>query len=121
MADRGSIGTQRIVTDVAVIANLYNAGLLAVCVMGAYRLGGGTPYAGNGVLSGVVSENEVPVAGRKVYLYDRASGELIRSTITDANGNYAFTGLNTSASQMFRLVAVDPDYNGLVLDAVHPV
>ena len=116
MADRGSIGTQRTFTDPVANVLVY-AGVLAIWT--GSRNSGATPYAGTGVLSGVVSEDEVPVAGRTVYLYDSASGELIRSIVTDANGNYAFTGLNTST--MFRLVAVDPDYNGLVLDGVKPV
>jgi hypothetical protein len=116
MADRGSIGTQRTFTDPVANVVVY-AGVLAIWA--GSRIGGGTPYPSIGVLSGVVSEDEVPVVGRKVYLYDRASGELIRSTVTDANGNYAFTGLNTLT--MFRLVAVDPDFNGLVLDGMLPV
>jgi hypothetical protein len=116
MADRGSIGTQRTFTDPVANVVVY-AGVLAIWT--GSRNSGAAPYPGAGVLSGVVSEDEVPVAGRTVYLYDRASGELIRSTVTDANGKYAFTGLNTLAT--FRLVAVDPGFNGLVLDDVLPV
>ncbi len=51
----------------------------------------GTPTAANGVITGRLTTNGSPVAGAVVNL----SGTQARKTITDADGNYRFTGVAT--------------------------
>jgi hypothetical protein len=69
-------------------------------------------------VGGSVQENGTPVAGRKVEVYDRITGELISSTVSDASGNYSVPALGRAA---VRVVGSDPPtYNSIVYDNVIP-
>jgi hypothetical protein len=67
----------------------------------------GTPGAGPGFVAGNVSQGANkgtadgdPVAGLLIVLQD-ASGEVVRFTYTDANGNYSFSGIPVGSYSVF--------------------
>jgi hypothetical protein len=78
-----------------------------------------TPGGPVTVVSGVTQEAGVAVAGRKVEIYDRQTGELLGSTRSDALGNWSIPALGRPA---VRIVGSDPTtYNSVVYDNVVPV
>lgn len=72
-------------------------------------------------ITGYVKELGIP-AQRTVYLYDRASGELMDKIISNALGYYT---LRTTISGVHNLICLDadtsPDYNDLILSRVLPI
>lgn len=68
------------------------------------------------VLAGKVQENGVDLPGKTVRLYDRATGELLGETITDALGNYRF-GNPLWQDSKYYVIAFD-DLNAPILQAV---
>lgn len=83
----------------------------------------------NGVVNGQVLEGTTPVPYARVMAYNRASGELIRKAICDANGYFAMPGFDprTPAAPdqgKYFVVALDPQggvlYNALIADRVVP-
>jgi hypothetical protein len=69
-------------------------------------------------VSGTVKENGVVVAGRKVEVYDRLTGELLGTTTSAADGTWNIACLGRPA---VRVVGSDPTtYNSLVFDNVVP-
>jgi hypothetical protein len=69
-------------------------------------------------VSGVIRELGTPVAGRKVEVYDRLTGELLGSTVSAGDGSYSIPCLGRPS---VRIVASDPTtYNSLALDNVSP-
>jgi hypothetical protein len=78
------------------------------------------PYNGSTIthVSGVIRELSVPVAGRKVEVYDRFTGELLGSTVSAGDGSWSIPCLGRPT---VRIVASDPTaYNSLALDNVSP-
>lgn len=70
------------------------------------------------VVSGFVKEAGVAVVGRKVEVYDRATGELLGSTVSGAGGAWSIPALGRTA---VRVVGSDPTtYNSMVFDNVVP-
>ena len=69
----------------------------------------------------VLDDTGSPAVGRTVRLYERAGGNLLASTTTDANGDYRFRMLSVIPTQV---VALDDDagtqYNDLILGWVVP-
>jgi hypothetical protein len=71
------------------------------------------------VVSGTTKESGSLIAGKKVELYDRLTGELIGSTVSDGSGNWSMMALGRPA---VRIVGSDPTtYNSVVYDNVVPV
>ena len=70
-----------------------------------------------GTLSGVSSK---PSA--RVMLYSRQSGQPVAFTFAEADGSYAFTGLDPSDTAGYFAVALDPaaTVNALVADLLTP-
>ena len=70
--------------------------------------------------SGYVKELGSPVQ-RQVYLYDRASGELMDKIVSNSNGYYS---VRTTISGAHNIVCLDaketPDYNDLIISKVTP-
>lgn len=68
------------------------------------------------VVSGIVKENGVVVASRRVDVYDRNTGDLIGSTTSAADGTWS---LPTVGRPTVRIVGSDPTtYNSIVYDNV---
>jgi hypothetical protein len=69
-------------------------------------------------VSGFIRELGVAVAGRKVEVYDRLTGELLGSTVSAGDGSWSIPCLGRPS---VRVVASDPTtYNSLALDNVSP-
>lgn len=91
----------------------------------ARRIGSKVPFffykdnAGNGVISGVVTIENIP-GSRKVRLYRKQDGMLIRETWSAANGAYSFT--NIDPAWEYFVVAHDHlrVYNGVIQDMLVP-
>lgn len=88
---------------------------------------GGTitaPFALNGDLSGAVSAGGSPVVGAKLYLYWRASMQMIARAFTDASGNYSFSGIANTGSPDYTILAFDPaggtQYNDQIMSLLTP-
>ena len=77
-----------------------------------------------GTLSGTVKEAGTPVANCVVRVYERASSFFIAETLTNAAGEFTFTGLRQGVGDYY-VIALDPDggtlYNALIFDRVAPV
>lgn len=70
-------------------------------------------------VSGTTKEAGVAVAGRKVEVYDRITGDLLGFTLSDGSGNWSIPCLGRPA---VRVVGSDPTtYNSVVYDNVVPV
>ncbi len=75
-------------------------------------------YDGAASISGVVTENGLPVV-RYVRLFDKVSGTLVRVTRSKADGSYLFTGLK--ASNEWFVVSHDTEnraYNAVIQDLI---
>lgn len=83
MADLGSIG-RGVVTSDCVRFPLYAVGTVD------------RQLSLLGVIEGNVTENGTPIADALIHLFWRSSMQCIGRTWTDANGDYQFTGLDTS-------------------------
>jgi hypothetical protein len=69
-------------------------------------------------VSGTIYELSVPVAGRRVDVYDRVTGELLGTTTSAGDGSWS---LPCQARTTVRVVASDPTaYNSLCYDNVSP-
>lgn len=69
-------------------------------------------------VSGTIYELSVPVAGRRVDVYDRLSGELLGTTFSAGDGSWS---VPCQARTTVRVVASDPTaYNSLCYDNVSP-
>lgn len=77
----------------------------------------------SGTISGQVREEGTPVAGRKVLLYYRPTNVLIMRTISDASGNFTFTGLEAGANHYYvTSINVEPlNYDAVTHDTVGAV
>lgn len=78
------------------------------------------PFAGDGVLYGIVTIRGVP-ASREVLCLDRLTKTLVASVWSNpTTGDFQFTGLNES--RRYRVEAVDysATYNAVVADNVLP-
>ena len=60
-------------------------------------------FAGSGVISGTVRIKGDSMPGSKVILLEETSDRLVSETVSDINGNFAFTNLNTN--NQFYIVA----------------
>lgn len=70
-------------------------------------------------VSGVTKEGGSPIASKKVEVYDRITGELLGTTISDGSGAWEVPCLGRPA---VRVVGSDPTtYNSVVFDNVAPV
>lgn len=78
-----------------------------------------TPAAVIKSVSGQVQESGTPTAGKKVYLYDHNTGELLGTAISDGSGNFSIPALGRTLT--FGVALDDPTYNALVYDSVVPV
>src|SRR5271165_2723321 len=80
--------------------------LLAACLVVAACGGGGggsgdtNPVAPppTNTFSGNVARNGAPIAGVTIVAFDTNSNRIFGTTTTDAQGNYAFSGLNTGCT-----------------------
>lgn len=77
---------------------------MSILVMNGCGGGGGggethpdVPYPTTSV-SGTITYNNVPLPGVTVVAYDTNGNDVAGTAITDANGNYSFSGLNTSCT-----------------------
>jgi hypothetical protein len=77
-----------------------------------------TPAAPMTKISGQVQESGSPVAGRRVLLYDQATGALIGTTLSDGSGNYAVPALGHA--DVFA-VFIDPPYDAMIFDNLVPL
>ncbi|MEC7120589.1 MAG: hypothetical protein VXW65_11910 [Pseudomonadota bacterium] len=74
------------------------------------------PYDGDQSISGVVTEENLPVV-RYVRLYHKASGDLVRVTRSKPDGQYIFKGLR--ANTEWFVVSHDTEnraYNAVIQD-----
>lgn len=76
-------------------------------------------------MSGRTVFNGSALPNTKVNLYDRRSGVLVRSAISDSNGNWTFLDLINNGNNIYYVVAIDPDgiplYNSIIYDRVQSV
>lgn len=78
-----------------------------------------SPAGAMTVVSGTTKEAGTLVAGKKVEIYDRITGELLGNTLSDGSGNWSIACLGRPA---VRVVGSDPTtYNSVVYDNVVPV
>lgn len=86
----------------------------------------GTPYGTSQIWSpaspytsvkGVVQEEDVVVAGKKVFLYDSDTGERIGSAVSGADGSFEIAAKGRLRTHV---VALDPNYRALIYDRVIP-
>jgi hypothetical protein len=69
-------------------------------------------------VNGVVSENGVVIAGKKVWVYDRISGDLIGDAVSASDGTWSIACLGRPS---VLVVCSDPTtYNSIVYDNVTP-
>lgn len=93
-------------------AKILDLPLLAIPVVGTGL------YDGAASISGVVTENGLPVV-RYVRLFDRVSGTLVRVTRSNTSGAYLFTGLKSN-NEWF-VVSHDTEnraYNAVIQDLI---
>lgn len=64
----------------------------------------GLDLNGNGSISGIVTENGVPVS-RSVMLYERSTGAFSRKGRSSADGSYTFS--NTNEKLTYFVIAID--------------
>jgi hypothetical protein len=70
-------------------------------------------------VSGITKEGGVAAASKRVDVYDRNTGELIDTGLSDGSGNYSLAALGRPA---VRVVGSDPTtYNSVAFDNVVPV
>lgn len=79
---------------------------------------------GTGAIYGVVAEDGTPKASSPVKLYDRSTGQLLRSAQTEVDGSFKFTGLNPLTDD-YQVLATDedggPSYkNAEIVDRITP-
>lgn len=74
-------------------------------------------------MSGSTVFQNAPLPFTKVNLYDRRTGVLLRSAVTDANGKWSFLDLYNKGG--YFAAAIDPDgfplYNSIIYDKLSPV
>lgn len=84
----------------------------------------------DGAISGTVQEETTPgnytaKSGITVRLYWRLTGQLINSTVSDGSGLFSFAGLDTTASELYFVLAFDDAtgtvYNIAPADLLTPV
>lgn len=79
--------------------------------------------AGNGAILGIASEDGSP-AKKRVTLMDRSDMTIVKKTVSDEYGAYAFTGLNPDTDD-YIVFAVDddgtPKKSALIFDYVKPI
>lgn len=90
-----------------------------------------TPGVGNalvtnsGIMAGIVQIAGVPVGGAIVRLHHRATGLMVDSVVSAADGSFVFYNLDPKSVGAFYAVAFDPvggdTYDALVLDQLTPV
>lgn len=84
----------------------------------AIPAGGTGLYDGTASISGLVTENGLPVV-RYVRLFDKVTGTLVRVTRSNASGAYLFTGLK--ADNEWFAVSHDTEnraYNAVIQDLI---
>lgn len=69
----------------------------------------------NGYISGVVTENSLPVS-RRVMCYHRLTGDLLASTWSKADGSYRFD--NLIAGVKYYITSLDENNDGIQYNAV---
>lgn len=77
-------------------------------------------YTGAGYIAGTVTAGGQP-ASRPVRLYHRATGVLVRSAQSAADGSYRFDGLNPG--EVYLVLATDADvnaFNAAAADLITP-
>lgn len=77
-----------------------------------------SPAGTSTVVSGTTKESGVAVSGKKVYMYDRNTGDLIGCATSDGSGNWSIPAVGRPA---VRIDGSDPPYNSVVYDNVVPV
>jgi hypothetical protein len=114
-ADSVSAAAHPIPLTTGMPANGFTASTLPKSVGGKFF----TPAGAVTVVSGTTLEAGVLVAGKRVDVYDRDTGELLGSTRSDVAGNWSVPCLGRVA---VRVVGSDPTtYNSVVYDNVVPV
>jgi hypothetical protein len=69
-------------------------------------------------VSGTTKESGVAVSGKKVYMYDRSTGDLIGCATSDGSGNWSINAVGRPA---VLIVGSDPAFNSVVYDNVVPL
>lgn len=69
----------------------------------------------NGYISGIVTENSLPVS-RRVMCYHRLTGVLLATTFSDDDGKYRFNGL--VAGVKYFITSLDENDDGVQYNAV---
>ena len=69
---------------------------------------------GLGAIYGIVSENGVPQADVKVYLFDRTGPKLLRTALSRADGGFEFAGLSTETTD-YMVMTADETGDGIAL------
>lgn len=77
-----------------------------------------SPAGASTVVSGTTKESGVAVSGKKVYMYDRTTGELIGCATSDGSGNWSIPAVGRPA---VRIDGSDPPYNSVTYDNVIPL
>lgn len=83
----------------------------------------GYPTSGipvTGTIQGQVQENGVAVAGRRVFLNYRLTGQPIAQTVSDSSGNYSFSGLEPGVNKYYvtSLNVLPLQYDAVVHDTI---
>lgn len=73
---------------------------------------------GSGVIGGTLTENNNPISDCILYLYQSSTGVLAKRTISDADGNFKFTGLATDITYFVVGVHKTKKFNSVILDEV---
>ena len=73
-------------------------------------------------INGIVMYDDIISANNIVRLYNRATGSLIKETLSDANGEYVFE--NLTSNDLVYIVCLDKNtpiqYNALINDRIIP-
>lgn len=73
---------------------------------------------GNGTIGGVLTENNIPISNCMLYLYQSSTGVLAKRTVSDADGNFKFTGLALDITYFVVGVHKTKKFNSVILDEV---
>lgn len=74
----------------------------------------------DGEITGKVTTQGIATAGIRVTLHYRKTGMMIAAAVTDANGDYRFTGLNRAAADYFVVAMTQAPFNALIYDKITP-